>query len=53
MIYDLDSGLTENITMNAHFSKDQNSGFKRLVRLLNNECYRGVSNEEIDIKIFK
>ena len=37
----------------AHFSKDQNSGFKLLVLFFNNEGYRRVSNEEINVKIFK
>ena len=35
------------------FSKDKNSGFKLLVLFFNNECYRAVSYEEIDVKINK
>ena len=50
----IQSAVTKDIlqfwAIHAHFSKDQNSSFKLLVLLFNNECYRGVSYEEIDIK---
>ena len=35
------------------FRKTRTLVFKFLVLFFNNECYRGLSNEEIDIKIFK